>query len=76
MPSYWRDGTVEVSFASQKNYISLYILRTSVIRANAQLLNGLSVGKGCIRYRRVDQIDPGVVRKLLADSAADTGPVC
>lgn len=77
MPSYSRDGTtVEVSFASQKNYISLYILRTSVIKANAQLLNGLSVGKGCIRYRRVDQIDPGVVRKLLADSAADTGPVC
>jgi uncharacterized protein YdhG (YjbR/CyaY superfamily) len=77
MPSYSRDGTtVEVSFASQKNYISLYILRTSVVKANAQLLNGLSVGKGCIRYRRVDQIDPAVVRKLLADSAADTGPVC
>ena len=76
MPSYSRDGTVEVSFASQKNYISLYILRTSVVKANAQLLNGLSVGKGCIRYRRVDQIEPGVVRKLLADSAADTGPVC
>lgn len=76
MPSYSRDGTVEVSFASQKNYISLYILRTSVIKANAHLLNGLSVGKGCIRYRRVDQIEPRVVRKLLADSAADTGPVC
>ena len=72
MPSYSRDG----SFASQKNYISLYILRTSVIKANAQLLNGLSVGKGCIRYRRVDQIEPGIVRKLLADSAANTGPVC
>src|SRR5688500_10414467 len=75
MPSYSREGTVEVSFASQKNYISLYILRTSVMKANAHLLNGLSVGKSCIRYRRVDQIDPGVVRKLLADSSADTGPV-
>jgi len=26
MPSYRRDGEVEVAFASQKNYISLYIL--------------------------------------------------
>jgi uncharacterized protein YdhG (YjbR/CyaY superfamily) len=77
MPSYSRDGTtVEVAFASQKNYISLYILRTSVIEANAHLLNGLSVGKGCIRYKRVEQIDPVVVHKLLAGSAADTGPVC
>jgi len=27
MPSYRRDGEVEVAFASQKNYISLYILK-------------------------------------------------
>ena len=77
MPSYSRDGAaVEVAFASQKNYISLYILRTSVVRANAHLLDGLSVGKGCIRYRRPEQIDPGVVRRLLAGSATDTGPIC
>ncbi|MBK5109597.1 MAG: DUF1801 domain-containing protein [Anaerolineales bacterium] len=31
MPSYSRDGTVEVAFASQKNNISLYILRTDVL---------------------------------------------
>ncbi len=31
MPSYSRLGTVEVAFASQKNNISLYILRTDVL---------------------------------------------
>lgn len=74
MPSYSRaGGAVEVAFASQKNYISLYVLRESVLKANLHLLDGLSVGKGCIRYRRPEQIDPEVVRKLLAGTAADTG---
>jgi uncharacterized protein YdhG (YjbR/CyaY superfamily) len=73
MPSYSRDGSaVEVAFASQKNYISLYV-RKSVIRANTNLLDGLSVGKGCIRFKHPEQIDPTVVRPLLSGAAADTG---
>ncbi len=75
MPSYARQGTVEVAFASQKNYISFY-LREAVLRANAQRLGNLSAGKGCIRYRRPEQIDSATVRALLVDSAADPGPVC
>lgn len=75
MPSYSRDGDVEVAFASQKNYISLYVLRENVVKANARLLDGLSVGKGCIRFKRQEQIDPAVVRPLLSGSAADTGPI-
>jgi uncharacterized protein YdhG (YjbR/CyaY superfamily) len=75
MPSYSRDGSaVEVAFASQKNYISLYVLE-SVVKANAHLLDGLSVGKGCIRFKRPEQIDPTVVRPLLSGSAADSGPI-
>ena len=74
MPSYSRDGSaVEVAFASQKNYISLYVMRESVIRANTNLLDGLSVGKGCIRFKRPEQIDPTVVRPLLSSASADTG---
>ncbi len=77
MPSYSRDGvTVEVAFASQKNYISLHVLRESVLKANMHLLESLSVGKGCIRYKRPEQMDPKVIRKLLAGTAADTEPVC
>lgn len=75
MPSYSRDGTVEVGFASQKNYISLYIL-TDVMAANADLLASLKVGKGCIRYSSPKRVDLGTVRKLLADTNASSGPVC
>ena len=74
MPSYSRDGSaVEVAFASQKNYISLYVMRESVMRANTNLLDGLSVGKGCIRFKHPEQIDPTVVRPLLSGAAAETG---
>ena len=73
MPSYSRDGSaVEIAFASQKNYFSLYV-RESVVRANTNLLDGLSVGKGCIRFKHPEQIDPTVVRPLLSGAAADTG---
>jgi hypothetical protein len=69
-------ATVEVAFASQKKHISLHIVRTGVMEANAHLLDGLSMGKGCIRYGRPEQIDPKVICRLLADSGASTGPVC
>ena len=76
MPAYARGGVVEVSFASQKRYISLYVTRECAVEANAARLTGLSVGKGCIRFRRPEQIDPAVVRALLDATVTDTGPVC
>ena len=76
MPSYLRDGTGEIAWASQKQYISLYVTRTDVLAAHRDQLAGLSVGKGCIRYRRPDQIDLAVVRSMLTTTAQTRGPVC
>ena len=76
MPAYLRDGTGEIAWASQKHYISLYVTRTDVLAAHRDQLAGLSVGKGCIRYRRPDQIDLAVVRSMLTMTARTRGPVC
>jgi hypothetical protein len=76
MPSYLRDDAVEVAFASQKSYISLYILRQAALDTNIERLTGLSLGKGCIRFRRPEQIDPATVRALLSATATDAGPIC
>jgi uncharacterized protein YdhG (YjbR/CyaY superfamily) len=76
MPSYVRSGVVEVAFASQKAHISLYVLREDAFRANAERFSGLSMGKGCIRFRRPEQIDPQAVRLLLRAAAVDGGPLC
>lgn len=46
-----RDRDAEIAFASQANYISLYVLKTDGVRANRAALRGLSVEKGCTRFR-------------------------
>jgi uncharacterized protein YdhG (YjbR/CyaY superfamily) len=76
MPSYGRNGTVEVSLASQKQYVALYVMRSDVIDTYRDRLAGLSVGKGCIRYRSPAQVDLDVVRSMLAATAAGGGTVC
>jgi uncharacterized protein YdhG (YjbR/CyaY superfamily) len=76
MPGYKKNGVSEVGFASQKNYISLYILKEDVVQANRALLKGLSVGKGCIRYSNPKKMDMDVIRKLLVDTVQSTEPSC
>jgi uncharacterized protein YdhG (YjbR/CyaY superfamily) len=75
-PAYSRNGVIEVSFANQKQYISLYIMRTDVMAAHRDQLSSLDVGKSCIRYRKPEQIDLTVVHSLLQATAATEGPVC
>jgi uncharacterized protein YdhG (YjbR/CyaY superfamily) len=76
MPSYSRDGTVEVAFASQKNNISLYILRTDVLDQYRDQFPASAIGKGCIRYRNPDKIDFDMVAEMLAKTKKSTGEVC
>ncbi|MFT3895321.1 MAG: DUF1801 domain-containing protein [Anaerolineales bacterium] len=78
LPSYSRKGVVEVGFASQRNFIGLYILRTDVMNSHRYLLNipGITLGKGIIRYSKPEKIDFKVVESLLKATAASTGEVC
>ena len=78
MPSYARNGEVEVAFASQKNYIAVYILRTDIMDAHRGLLKvkGVNLGKGCIRYAKPENIDFQVVEMMLNATQKSTGVVC
>jgi uncharacterized protein YdhG (YjbR/CyaY superfamily) len=77
MPGYRRaGGEVEIGFAAQKQYLSFYVTRTDVMAAHRDRLTGLSVGKGCIRYRRPEQIDWDVVASVLDMTAASEGHIC
>ena len=75
VPSYKRNGEVEVAFASQKYFIALYILRKSVIDAYRDQLKGQSIGKGCIRYTKPEKVDFTLVEKLLRDTEKAEGPI-
>jgi uncharacterized protein YdhG (YjbR/CyaY superfamily) len=77
-PCYSRNGEIEVGFASQKNFIALYILRTDVMKAHRDLLKvkGVSMGKGCIRYSKPEKIDFKVVEMMLRATQEFTGLIC
>jgi uncharacterized protein YdhG (YjbR/CyaY superfamily) len=75
MPGYQRTE-VEVSFAQQAHYLSLYILNKTVMDSHRPQLAGLNLGKGCIRYRSPEQIDWEVVASLLESSAAGDADMC
>jgi len=77
-PTYSRDHSIEVGFASQKHFIGLYILKNDVIDKNRHLLNGkgISLGKGCIRYSQPEKIDFDLVEKLLIDTRESSGGIC
>lgn len=78
MPSYGRSGEVEVAFASQKNHISLYILKQEVMDAYKDQIagKGISFGKGCIRYSNAEKIDFEIVGRVLQAAEKSDAPIC
>jgi uncharacterized protein YdhG (YjbR/CyaY superfamily) len=76
MPSYQRNGVSEVSFASQKQYISLYVLKKDVVDEFRDALAAASIGKGCIRFSKPERIDFDVIDRLLRRNAKSTSAPC
>jgi len=77
MPSYKpAGGEVEVAFASQKSYVSFYILKQDVLDRHRESLKGINVGKGCIRYTKPEKIDFEIVKELLVDSSQSDDDIC
>ena len=75
-PCYKKNGIVEVAFASQKNYIAIYVLKKGVVDAFRQQLTGASIGKGCIRYSKPEELDFKVIKMLLVATRASKETPC
>ena len=76
MPGYKRNGMLEVSFASQKQYISLYVMKKDVVDEFRSELPTASIGKGCIRFTKPDKIDFDVLNRLLRRTAESKSRPC
>ena len=76
MPCYKRNGSPEVAFASQKQYISLYVMKKDVVDEFRDALPASSIGKGCIRFSRPERMDFEVMEKLLLKTAESTSEPC
>lgn len=68
MPGYGPPGEVNVvSFNDQKRHIAFYPGPAAMERFR-DALGSIDCGKGCVRYRRSDQIDFDLVRSMLRDT--------
>ncbi|MFK0045166.1 iron chaperone [Streptomyces sp. NPDC090741] len=79
MPAYVRAGAeaAEIAWANQKQYISVYLMRTDVRDVFADRLAGHDMGKACLRFRRPEAVDFTLLRDILRSTAsAPPGPIC
>lgn len=58
--------------ASNKAYISLYAPTLNLEPYVARLPKA-NLGRGCIRFKRLDDVDPGVIDEVITASAANDG---
>lgn len=68
MPSYSRDGVIEVALANQVQNIALYVLKEGVMNAYRDRFSKSAMGKGCLRLRNPAKIDFDLIREILVAS--------
>ena len=67
MPTYANGEDVVVAMASQKNYMSLY-MDTDTVEAHRAELGKLDCGKGCIRFKKLDDLPLDVIDTILQET--------
>ena len=55
------------ALASQKNYMALYICEGDIVKAHLARLGKVSCGKGCIRFKRIGDLNLRAVESILKD---------
>ena len=65
-----------IGVASNQNYISLYVCATSetghVAEKYKEALPKANIGKGCVRFKRLGDLDQGALKKLIREGARPT----
>jgi uncharacterized protein YdhG (YjbR/CyaY superfamily) len=67
MPVLKRDGTMCIAVASQKQYVSIYGLGQAVLEAHRDALKAADLGKGCVRYRKMEAIDYTLIEAMMIE---------
>ncbi|MFI5150990.1 MAG: iron chaperone [Bacteroidia bacterium] len=75
-PAYERNGVVEAGFVSQKHFIGVYILKQHVFKKFIHELEGVTYGKGVIRFTNLDKINYQVIQKMLRATCESTDIIC
>lgn len=67
MPTY-NLGKDVFAFAVQKNYISVYINKSELIRKHKAAIGDHNLGKNCIRYSRPGKINLSGLKNLIKEA--------
>ncbi len=69
MAAYDLNGLI-CSLASQKNYMALYVCEPEVVDAHRAALGKLNCGKGCIRFRNLEELPLDAVADILKEAGS------
>jgi uncharacterized protein YdhG (YjbR/CyaY superfamily) len=64
---YYTKGEDYYAIASQKHYISLYVSDMEMLTRYSDQLGKVNLGKSCIRFRRLENIDLAMVGRMLQE---------
>lgn len=62
------DGEVLCNLNAQSAYVALYVGDTSKLDSTGKLLEGLNCGKGCIRFKKSNEVIEKNLKKLLKEN--------
>ena len=65
MLSYRDERGLVFGLNAQKNYVSLYVGNARKVDPDGSLLQGLSVGKGCIRFTKSKAVSETRIREFI-----------
>ena len=66
-----KTGSAICAIAAQKNYLALYVCRHGALEPHREEFAHLNVGKGCIRFRKLDDLPRGAARVVLRAAARE-----
>lgn len=68
-----------IALANQKNYVSLYVCAVEngeyIAEKHAKDLGKVSVGKSCIRFKKLEDVNLPVLKKVIQKAAKNPGLV-
>jgi len=70
MLAFGSNGHTLCHLNAQKAYVSLYVGDVDAIDAGRGLLEGLSVGKGCVRFSKSIQVDQRGIHEFIQAAVA------
>lgn len=69
MLAYGTPDNTMCQLNAQKAYVSLYVGNTNKIDPSGQWLEGLSLGKGCIRFSKTTQVSDTRIAEFINEAA-------